>query len=103
MSGMEKELRGIIHKCLNEKMKELDIKKWIETRIDRMIEASIDRLIEKKVYAFLEEAEIEVPTGYRYGKRITINEHIIQVITHVATNRARNLLKGLVVKLDDEN
>jgi len=101
-SDLEKELRGYVYKYIDELLKENGLIEIIKVQVKQSIRNTVDKMIEKKVYAFLKESEIEVPRGYKYSKKITLNEYIIKIIYDFAIKMAKEKLKGLKLFLDEE-
>lgn len=104
LSGLEKELRGIVHKYLGEILENFDIKKWINKKVNGWVKDTGNKIIQKKVYAYLEEAQLEVPSNFYNlsNKRITINDYIIKVIHDFAVNKAGEMLSKMEITLNKE-
>lgn len=104
LSDLKRELRGIVHQCLNEMLEGLDVKDWIEKRVSKWIKEAGTQIIENKVYAFLEESEIEVPKTLRYSnKKLTLNDYMVRVIHDFAASKAKKILSGMKITLKNEN
>jgi hypothetical protein len=99
LSGIEKELTGIIHRVLGGMLKELDVQKWIEAQTHRWIKKIGKKTIDERVYAYLEESEIEVPKHLRYDGKITLNDYIIRIVRETIASRTNKIINGLNITL----
>ena len=94
ISDLEKDLRGIVYKQINELIQEMNIRELIDKRVNKEIKNSIDKKIESKVYSYLEEARIELPSKTVYNNRkIFLNDYIIQIVNERVSDIVFNTLK----------
>lgn len=91
ISGLEKDLRGIVYKVIYEELQKFEVHKFVAKYIKEYMENHGKKLVKDYVYAFMDESEIVQPDTFR-DKKVSLNEFMIRVIR-----------ESLISKINDYN